>query len=618
MTKKQKKALLRIVLSVMLFLAGLIVKFFFPELLSGWIQIVLFLAAWALCGYPVIIEAFENLFHGQVFDENLLMTLATAGAIALRDFPEAAGVMIFFQVGELFESIAVHRSRKSIAALMDLRPDFATVLEDGAEVRKDPEEVQLGDILLVRPGERIPVDGKIIDGTSLLDTSKITGESVPRSAAVGDKVLSGCVNGTGVLKIIAESSYEASTVAKILELVESASDGKAPAERMISRFAKYYTPAVVIGAVLLALLPPIFFHGAWAEWIKRALTFLVISCPCALVISVPLSYFGGMGAASRLGVVVKGGTVLDRLSKARVIAFDKTGTLTTGEFSVQEILTNGISETELLELAASAETYSTHPVAQAIRSAFPGKASVPEETKELPGCGIEAVICGRHILAGNEKLMRKNGITVPEINRAGTIVYLARDGEYLGAVTVGDRVREGMKNTLCELKQYDVRECVMLTGDIEETAKTAARELSIDRYCAGLLPQDKVAEVQKLLETKNDGAVLFAGDGVNDAPVLALADVGIAMGGVGSDAAVEAADVVFLNDDISKLPKLLKIAAKTKRIARENIIFALLVKAVVLCLGAMGYAPMFLAVFADVGVAVIAILNAVRTMRSHN
>lgn len=616
MTKKQKKALLRIVLSALLFLAGLALKLFCPKLLSGWAQIVLFLAAWALCGYPVILEAFENLFHGQIFDENFLMTLATVGAIALKDFPEAAGVMIFFQIGELFESIAVHRSRKSISALMDLRPDFATVLENGTEVRKDPEEVQFGDILLVRPGERIPVDGKVLDGTSALDTSKITGESVPRSVTAGDKVLSGCVNQNGVLKIIAESSYEASTVAKILELVESSAEQKAPAERMISRFARFYTPAVVIGAVLLALLPPLLFQGAWTEWIRRALTFLVISCPCALVISVPLSYFGGMGAASKLGVVVKGGTVLDQLAKARVTVFDKTGTLTTGEFGVQAIYPVSVSQIDLLKLAASCETYSTHPVAQAIRAAFPDRPIRPEQTNELPGCGIEAQIEGKRVLAGNQKLMLLNQIRVPELPQRGTLVYLARDGEYLGAIAVGDRVREGMKDTLAQLKACGIRKNIMLTGDIENAASAAAEELSLDDYAAELLPQDKVEKVRQLLSDEKDGTVLFAGDGVNDAPVLALADVGIAMGGVGSDAAVEAADVVFLNDELSKLPRLLKIAAKTKRIARQNIIFALFVKAVVLILGALGYAPMWLAVFADVGVAMIAILNAVRTLRA--
>lgn len=616
MTKKQKKALLRIVLSALLFLAGLALKLFCPKLLSGWAQIVLFLAAWALCGYPVILEAFENLFHGQIFDENFLMTLATVGAIALKDFPEAAGVMIFFQIGELFESIAVHRSRKSISALMDLRPDFATVLENGTEVRKDPEEVQLDDILLVRPGERIPVDGKVLDGTSALDTSKITGESVPRSVTAGDKVLSGCVNQNGVLKIIAESSYEASTVAKILELVESSAEQKAPAERMISRFARFYTPAVVIGAVLLALLPPLLFQGAWTEWIRRALTFLVISCPCALVISVPLSYFGGMGAASKLGVVVKGGTVLDQLAKPSVAVFDKTGTLTTGEFGVQAIYPVGVSQIDLLKLAASCETYSTHPVAQAIRAAFSGSPIAPEQTNEISGCGIEAQIEGKQILAGNQKFMAQNQIRVPELPQRGTLVYLARDGEYLGAIAVGDRVREGMKDTLTQLKAHGIRKNIMLTGDVKNAASATAEELSLDDYAAELLPQDKVEKVRQLLSDEKDGTVLFAGDGVNDAPVLALADVGIAMGGVGSDAAVEAADVVFLNDDLSKLPRLLKIAAKTKRIARQNIIFALLVKAVVLILGALGYAPMWLAVFADVGVAMIAILNAVRTLRA--
>lgn len=613
MTKSQKRMLVRILISLGLFLAGLVLG---RCGLDGWPKIILLVAAWVLAGYPVILEAVENIGHGQIFDENFLMTVATAGALALQDWAEAAAVMIFFQIGELFENVAVHRSRQSISALMNLRPDYATLLEDGKEVVKEPEEVHKGDILLVKPGERIPVDGVIVHGSAALDTSKITGESLPAEVSDGDAVVSGSVNLSGVLEIQAQSEYAQSTVAKILELVESASDQKAKSERMITRFAKYYTPIVVIAAVLLAVLPPLLFSLSWAVWIKRALTFLVISCPCALVISVPLSYFGGMGAASRLGVVVKGGTVLEQLAKAEIAVFDKTGTLTTGQFSVQQVIPKNIPAERLLAAAASAETYSAHPVAAAIRKAAGEKVPEPESTEEIPGSGICAVAAGRKILAGNRKLMEQYQIAYEPLDADGTVVYVAQDGEYLGAIVVADTARPGLRETMERLKRCGVKKTVMLTGDIPRTAKAVAEAGGIDEYHPRLLPQDKVTQLQSLLERSDpSGTVMFAGDGVNDAPVLALADVGIAMGGVGSDAAVEAADVVILNDEIDKLPKIIRIAKKTTRIDKENIIFALGVKAVILVLGALGYAPMWLAIFADVGVAVLAILNALRTMR---
>ena len=615
MTGKQKKMLARILTAGGLFAVGLLLEHIFPDFLKGWVAIVLLLGAWALAGYPVLLEAIENIGHGQIFDENLLMSIATIGALGLKDWGEAAAVMLFFEVGELFESVAVYRSRQSISALMNLRPDSATVLEDGREIIREPEEVKMGDILLVKPGERIPVDGVITEGSATLDTSKITGESVPAEVGPEDSVISGCVNLSGVLKIRAQSEYAQSTVAKILELVESASDQKATSERLITRFARYYTPTVVIAAILLAVLPPLTMSLSWAVWIKRALTFLVISCPCALVISVPLSYFGGMGAASKLGIVVKGGTVLERIAKAQIAVFDKTGTLTTGQFSVNRVEAKGVDRSTLLNLAAAAEYYSSHPVSAAIKREAGMPEIEPEETEEIPGCGLCATVRGIRVLAGNHKLMERHSISCAQAEGDGTVIYVAANGKYLGYIVIGDTVRPNAKETLRELKKCGIRKNVMLTGDIETAAEKAAKETGIDEYHARLLPQDKVTKMQELLRQKEqDGSVIFAGDGVNDAPVLALADVGIAMGGVGSDAAVEAADVVILNDDISKLPKTIRIARKTNRIAMENIIFALGVKAAILVLGALGYAPMWAAIFADVGVAIIAILNAIRTM----
>lgn len=608
MKRRQKRLLARILCGAALFLAGLFLK--------GWWQMGVMLAAWLVAGYDVLWAALRNILRGQIFDEKFLMSLATVCAVAMQEWSEAAAVMVLFQTGELFEQLAVERSRRSISGLMDLRPDFAVVLRDGKEVEAEPEEVQVGDILLVRPGERIAIDGVVVEGESSLDTAKVTGEAMPVDVSTGCAVVSGSVNLSGVLKIRAESAYAQSTVARILTLVETASEQKANTERLITKFARYYTPSVIAAAVLLAAIPPLFFAQPFAKWLTRALTFLVISCPCALVISVPLSFFSGMGAAAKLGVVVKGGVALEQLAKTGTMVFDKTGTLTKGEFSVQAVDCALGSEPELLRLAALCEQYSNHPVAQAILNACPAPEGSAEEITELAGKGITAKIRGCRVVVGNRRLMETEGINPPALDRVGTLLYVAVDGQYLGAITVADAPRDGAKETLEALHRAGVRRTVMLTGDNERSAEHYARLLGVKEYRAQLLPQDKVGELEKLLAARSGGeTVAFVGDGVNDAPVLTAADTGIAMGGVGSDAAVEAADVVLLNDDITKLPLLLKTARRTCRIAKQNIAFALAVKAACMILGAFGYAPMWLAIFADVGVAVLAILNALRCMR---
>lgn len=607
MTRKQKKLLTRIIVSLVLFAAGFFLK--------SWWQMGFMLAAWLLAGYDVLWEAIVNIFHGQLFDEKFLMGLATCGALGMKDWKEAAAVMIFFQVGELFESVAVSRSRQSISALMDLRPDRAVVLRDGEEVEVEPEEVQMGDVLLVRAGERIPVDGTVVEGEASLDTAKVTGESMPVEVAEGSEVISGSVNLNGVLKIRANSAYEQSTVARILSLVESAAEKKANAERLITKFAKYYTPSVVIAAVLLAAVPPLAFHQPFMDWLPRALTFLVISCPCALVISVPLAFFSGMGAAAKLGVVVKGGVTLEQLAKTTTFVFDKTGTLTAGDFSIRKVLPEE-RRGEILRLASLCEQYSNHPISRTIREAAPNPEGEATDIMEMAGNGITAVVDGKKVAVGNHRLMEKCGVTLPEIHEAGTVLFVAAEGECLGAIVIGDKPREGVPEMLETLHKHGVRRTVMLTGDNKASAQQCAQACGITEFRAQLLPQDKVTHVEALLaEEKSKGALAFVGDGVNDAPVLTMADVGIAMGGVGSDAAVEAADAVILNDDITKLPALLRIAKRTCLIAKENIVFALAVKAACLVLGAFGIASVWMSVFADVGVAVIAILNALRAMR---
>ncbi|MEA4965579.1 MAG: heavy metal translocating P-type ATPase [Oscillospiraceae bacterium] len=603
MNRKQKKLLARILAALVFFAVGLF--------LEGWWRFGFMAAAWLLTGVSVAKQAAKGLLRGQLLDENFLMTVASLGAFTLMEAAEGAAVMIFFQIGELFEDYAVNRSRKSIAAMMDLRPDTAVVLLDGTETEKDPEEVRPGDLLLVRPGQRVPVDGTVVEGNCFLDTAKITGEAEPREVGPGMAVLSGCVNLSGVLTIRAESAYEHSTVARILELVESASEKKAKAEQLITKFAHVYTPLVVGAAVLLALIPPLCFGEPFGEWVHRSLTFLVISCPCALVISVPMSFFGGMGAASKRGIVVKGGIVLEQLASLRQVVLDKTGTLTTGEFTVSGVYPQGVEEAELLRLVSMAERYSAHPAAQAIcRNAAAEQEAT--EIEELPGFGVSALADGRRVRAGNRRLMEKDGI-VPELPTDGaTCVYVSLDGIYAGRIELMDTVKNGARDTVDQLRKLGISNTVMLTGDVESSARRVAGEVGLDGYFAGLLPQDKVTRLEEVM--RQGGATAFVGDGVNDAPVLTMADVGIAMGGVGSEAAVEAADVVLLNDRLSGIADAIRIGRKTRRIAKENIYFALGVKLAILVLGALGIASMWLAVFADVGVAILAILNAMRTM----
>lgn len=613
MTKKQKSLLTRIILGIVLFLAGMILERAVDAPWAYWTAVGLLLMSWLLCGLEIAIKAVKNIGHGQIFDENFLMTLATVGAFALMDFDEGAAVMLFFQVGELFQSIAVERSRRSVAALMDLRPDVALVLRDGEPEECDPEEVEAGDLLRVLPGQRIPVDGVVVEGSSSVDTAKITGESVPADVTPGDRVLSGCINISGILTIRAESEYASSTVARILDLMESATEGKSATESLITRFARYYTPCVVAGAVILALLPPFFDGWQFAKWITRALNFLVVSCPCALVISVPLSFFGGMGAVSRAGMIAKGGVALENLAKAKVAVFDKTGTLTTGTFAVTQVRTAGMERDQLLRLVAGAESASSHPIARAIVAAADARETRVENLKEIPGRGISAVVEGHQVFAGNRLLMEESGFTPEEVQAGGTAVYAAVDGRYAGCILLEDTVKPGAREALAELDTLGIRETVMLTGDREHAAASVAKRLGLTRWFAGLLPQDKVERVREL--QKSGDTLIFVGDGVNDAPVLALAGVGVAIGGIGSDAAVEASDLVLLKDDLRSLPKAIRISRKTMAVARQNIVFALAVKFIVLLLSIFGIATMWLAVFADVGVAVLAILNATRAGR---
>ena len=611
MTRKQKKMLWRVAIAAVL----MIITSVLP--IEGWMRLSFFLIPYAVVGYDVVWGAIRNILRGQFFDEKFLMALATVGAFATGEHLEAVAVMLFYQIGELFQSIAVGKSRKSIAALMDIRPDSAVVLREGEEVEVFPDEVSVGETILVRPGEKIPLDGIILEGVSALDTAALTGESLPRDCAAGDEVLSGSVNLSGVLKIEVQKPYDQSTVSKILELVENSAIKKARAERFITRFAKYYTPCVVIGAVLLAVLPPLFI-GNWSEWIHRALIFLVVSCPCALVISVPLSFFGGIGGASRKGILMKGGTDLEALSKVKTIVFDKTGTLTTGSFSVAGIHAVGMSEEELLEYAALAESHSTHPIADSICRAWGKELDASRITgqQELSGKGIRAIIDDKRVLVGNEKLMKSTGIPFPPCEQMGTAVHIAIDGDYAGYIRITDEIKEGAADAIVGLKKAGVVHTVMLSGDLQPVVAAVGEKLGLDRIEAELLPQQKVEKVEALLAEKTDGSTLaFVGDGINDAPVLTRADVGIAMGALGSDAAIEAADIVLMDDQLQKLPEAICIARKTMNIVKQNIIFSLVVKGLVLLLGALGIAGIWLAVFADVGVMVIAILNAMRALK---
>ena len=606
MTRKQKKMTVRLAASAALLIAGVALE---GRWEFAWIP---FLLSYLAAGYDIPLKAARNISRGQVFDENFLMTVATFGAVAVGALEEAVAVMLFYQLGELFNDYAVGKSRQSIAALMDINPEYANLVRDGAEEQVDPYEVEVDDIILVKPGERVPLDGIVVHGSSSLDTKALTGEAMPADVQEGDPVVSGSINLTGVLTVRVTKLFDDSTVAKILELVENASSRKAKAENFITRFARVYTPIVVGLALILAILPSL-FTGDWGVWVYRACSFLVVSCPCALVISVPLSFFGGMGAVSRAGMIAKGGIALENLARADTAVFDKTGTLTTGELSVTQVLSQGMEQEKLLGLAAGAESASHHPIARAIVRAAGQVPEQVEDIREIPGRGIHAVVDGHEVYAGNQLLMEDNGFTPEMLEHGGTVVYLAVDGAYAGCILLADTVKPGAKQALAELGALGVRRTVMLTGDREAAAATVAGELGLTHWYSGLLPQDKVEKVRTLRQAGQ--FLIFVGDGVNDAPVLALADVGVAMGGVGSDAAVEAADLVLLKDDLRGLPRAVRIARKTMAVAKQNIAFALAVKFVVLALSVVGLASMWLAVFADVGVAVLAILNATRAGR---
>lgn len=614
MKKKHKRLLVRIIVSLVLTAAAFITERLLPFDL-WYLNLAIYVLPYLIAGYDVLRAAFLGIIHGRLLDEKFLMAAATIGAFAVGEYPEAAAVMIFYQTGELFQGIAVGRSRRSIAALMDIRPDSATVIRDGEEVTLSPEEVGIGETLVIRPGEKIALDGIVIDGSSSVNTSALTGESLPREVSVGDRVISGTVNINGVIRARVSGVYGESTVSKILELVEHSSEKKARTESFITRFARWYTPAVVFSALALAILPPLFLHGGWADWIHRALIFLVVSCPCALVVSVPLSFFGGIGGAARRGILIKGANYLEVLSKTDTVVFDKTGTLTKGSFSVDAVHASEISEAELLEIAAAAESFSNHPIAESVVEAHASEIDKSRigEVKEHSGMGVEALIDGERYFVGNRRLMEKADARYRDCHLSGTVIHVSREDEYLGHIIINDELKPTSANAISGLRELGVQRSVMLTGDSEEVARRVADKLDITEVHAGLFPADKVKVLESLLSDKP--RVAFVGDGINDAPVLSRADVGIAMGALGSDAAIEAADIVLMDDDPEKLVSAVRISRKTMRIARENIVFALAVKAVILALGALGIAGMWLAVFGDVGVLIIAILNSMRAMK---
>ena len=631
MTKKQKKVRNRIIITLVMFVILLTLdKLGYFDNIPWFVQLPIYAVPYVIIGYDVVKKAVINICHGQIFDENFLMMIATFGAFGIGEYSEALAVMLFYQVGELFQSVAVGKSRQSISDMMSIAPEFANVVSDDGTVNEvDPEEVSIGDILLIRAGEKIPVDGTVVEGESFLDTAALTGESVPRRAAVGDYVISGCINGEGILKIRAEKAYEDSTVARILELVENASNKKSRMENFITRFARYYTPVVTIGAMLLAIIPPIVGNMALADSIKRACIFLIVSCPCALVISVPLGFFGGIGASSKIGVLVKGSNFLEAAAGIKTIVFDKTGTLTKGEFKVTEIIPakdGNVDQNELLRIAAAGESMSNHPIAKSVLAAFYEKAGEgtafdglnESETREIAGRGIRTVYNGKELLVGNTRLLEDNNIAYDVVEQIGTIVYVALDSKYIGAIIISDVIKEGTKEAVSLMKKAGVKKAVMLTGDRRAAAEYVAKEIGIDEVHAELLPVDKVSRVENLLSSSDNSnnKLAFVGDGINDAPVLMRADVGIAMGSLGSDAAIEAADIVIMDDDIRKISSVVKIARKTLRIVKENIVFALAVKLIILVLGALGHTTMWLAVFGDVGVAVIAILNSMRALKA--
>lgn len=624
MMKKQKIMLYRIIAAAVIYVPLFVLehmgKLEFQSEIP--VQFLLFMIPYLIVGWDIIYRAVRNISHGQVFDENFLMCIATFGALGVKEYSEAVAVMLFYQIGELFQSYAVNRSRQSISAMMDICPEYANIEEDGKLKQVDPDDVEIGTEIVIKAGERVPLDGVVVSGTSFVDTSALTGESVPREVTEGSEIISGCVNGSGLLKVRTTKEFDDSTVAKILELVENASSKKAHVENFITKFAKYYTPIVVCAAVVLAFLPPIILGGGFAEWIQRACIFLVISCPCALVISVPLGFFGGIGAASKQGVLVKGSNYLEALSEMKTIVFDKTGTLTKGEFVVSKVIPNGWEKEGLLEVAALAEGYSDHPISAALKKAYEeaelGELSMDrvEQAEEIAGHGIKAKIDGRVVYAGNAKLMEEKGVEYEPCTVPGTVVYLAAEKEFLGTIVISDTVKPEAKRAIAQLKQSGVKKTVMLTGDRKDVGEAVAESLGIDEVYTDLLPGDKVDKVEALLGELGEKEKLgFVGDGINDAPVLSRADIGIAMGSMGSDAAIEAADVVLMDDNILKISSIMRIAGKTLQIVHQNIVFALGVKVLVLILGALGMANMWEAVFADVGVSVIAILNSMRTLK---
>ena len=611
MTKKQKKMLVRIFISAVLFLAVVLMP------LDGVERIAAFIVPYLVIGWDVLWKAIRNIAHGQVFDENFLMALATVGAFGTGEFPEAVAVMLFYQVGEWFQGYAVGRSRQSIAKLMDIRPDYANIEQNGKFVEVAPEEVSIGQTIVIKAGERIPLDGIVLEGKSTVDTAALTGESLPRDVDPGDDVISGCINQSGLLRVRVTKEFGESTVAKILDLVENASAKKAKAENFITKFARYYTPCVVIGAVLLGLVPPLIV-GGWTMWIQRALIFLVISCPCALVISVPLSFFGGIGGASKCGILVKGGNYLEVLAKTQTVVFDKTGTLTKGVFNVTAIHPEQCSEAELLEMAAYAESYSDHPISRSLKEAYAKEIDAlrVSQVEEISGRGVQATIDGKRVCAGNDKLMEDIGVPWHPCHRVGTTVHVAIDGVYAGHIVISDEIKQDAAKAIRQLKAEGVEKTVMLTGDAKAVGESVAKELGLDEVYTQLLPADKVEKVEQLLNHRQgNGKLAFVGDGINDAPVLSRADLGIAMGAMGSDAAIEAADVVLMDDQPSKIATAIRIAKKTLGIVKQNIVFALAIKGLFLIMGAFGVANMWEAVFADVGVAVIAILNAMRALK---
>lgn len=619
MSSKQKKTLIRIIVSFVIFVPLFVLEHLgvFDRLPDEWILGGIYLVPYIIIGYDIIIKAARNISHGQVFDENFLMMIATFGAFGVKEFEEAVAVMLFYQVGELFQGYAVGKSRQSISEMMDICPEYANIEENGELKQVDPDDVEIGSIIVIKPGEKVPLDGVIIEGNSMLDTAALTGESVPRSAKAGDEIVSGCVNGSGTLKVKTTKAFEDSTVAKILELVENASSKKARVENFITRFAKYYTPVVTIAAVIIAIIPSI-ITGNWGDWITRACIFLVISCPCALVISVPLGFFSGIGSASRIGVLVKGSNFLEAVAEVTTIVMDKTGTLTKGEFKVSEIVPSGISEERLLEIAAYGESFSTHPIAASIKEAYDNKIDTDriKDVKEISGHGVELLLDGKEALVGNGKLLKSHNISYEEHKSGGTVVYVAYDNTFAGAIVISDTIKDGAKEAVADMKKVGVKNVVMLTGDRQKAAEEVAGELGIDTVYSELLPSDKVQKVEELLASKTGKEkVAFVGDGINDAPVLTRADVGIAMGSMGSDAAIEAADIVLMDDDVRKIASTVKIARKTLGVVKQNIVFALGVKLIVLILGALGVANMWEAVFADVGVSVIAILNSMRVLK---